>query len=41
MNWEFRRNDYNMDVETCILGCKANGFIYAGLQYGYALIKAV
>jgi len=41
MNWEYRRNDNNMDVETCIIGCKANGFSYAGLQKGYVPIKGV
>ncbi len=37
----YSTNDYAMTVEMCISGCATNGFIYAGLQYGYALIKAV
>jgi hypothetical protein len=41
MNWPYSLGNGNMDVETCILGCRANGFIYAGLQKGYAPIKSV
>ncbi len=37
----YSTNNYAMTVEMCIFGCATNGFSYAGLQYGYALIKAV
>ncbi len=41
MNWPYSLGNVNMNVELCILGCRANGYNYARLQRGYALMKAV
>ncbi len=41
MNWAYSTNNYAMTVEMCILGCRASGFSYAGLQKGYDPIKTV
>ena len=34
MYWTYSTGNVGMNVEMCILGCAANGFSYAGLQYG-------
>jgi len=41
MYFTYSTGNSNMNVEMCILGCATNSFIYAGLKYGYALIKPV